>query len=335
MAPFALSEIQDNTGLALNLGCSVSDLDEFADPLTQRRLYEQYRIPKKGRRTRGDVRVVYKARQGLALAQKNIAETIAAHTTFAPCVQGFVAGRSIVTNARLHLGQREVLHADIADFFGSIAVDRVEKAFLSAGSVRHIAALLAKVCTLEGRLPQGSSASPVIANLVCQSLDTHLQQLAFASKCRYSRYADDITMSGNKVPGAAEVEAMLAGEGFTLNRSKWRVQRIGRCQYATGLTVFDKVSPRVGRAIKRRLRQELHYARHHGLVAHLAKIRCYDDPMDVLLRWHGWIAFMKSVEPHLAGALHKRWLNVNRAYWNEMLDAQQAEDEAGPDPRSL
>jgi hypothetical protein len=321
MAPLSLADIEDDAGLAVNIGGTVERLVEFSDPARQRGLYQQLRLRKRNPRREGEARIVYKARQPLALVQKNVAEALSAHTHFAPCVQGFVPGRSIVTNATLHLAQREILHADIEDFFDSITVERVERAFLSVGCRPSIAARLARVCTLEGRLPQGSSASPVIANLVCQGLDAAFQQLANASKCRYSRYADDITISGAKVPDATVVASMVAREGFTLNRGKFRIQRIGRCQYVTGLTVFDRLGPHVGRAIKRNLRQQLYYAQRFGLENHLARISSSEDPLHVLNRWHGWVAFMKSVERNKAADLHRRWLIVNRAFWDRANDS--------------
>ena len=39
------------------------------------------------------------------------------------------AGRSIVSNAKPHVGKPLVLTIDIRDFFGSIAVDRVKKIY--------------------------------------------------------------------------------------------------------------------------------------------------------------------------------------------------------------
>lgn len=46
-------------------------------------------------------------------------------------------------------------------------------------------------------LPQGAPTSPLLANAVCGKLDRKLLGLAKRFNLNYSRYADDITFSGN------------------------------------------------------------------------------------------------------------------------------------------
>src|SRR5438309_4725806 len=107
------SQIRNDEDLARNFGCKVSDLQRLTEG-DQSILYLRIRIPKKGAARRGQYRIVYKAQdRTLRLLQKNLASSIAARVTFPDYVQGFVARRSIVTNARRHLARRYVLTADI------------------------------------------------------------------------------------------------------------------------------------------------------------------------------------------------------------------------------
>lgn len=256
-------QVRSVDGLAANLGCSADDLEEISTSAEQRQFYTKLEIPKKGRR-RGQFRTVHRPDQRLGLIQKNLSRWITSPTEFDRCVQGFVPRRSIATNATLHLGARLILHADIRDFFDAIPIDAVQDAFRTLGCVESIAQQLAKICTLNGQLPQGSSASPAIANLVCRRLDADLQVLARGNGCQYSRYADGITISGDSVPAAGDVSVILAEHGFVLREGRCRVQRRGRTESVTGLTVSDTRRPRVSRVQKRRLRLVLHYAERFG-----------------------------------------------------------------------
>ncbi|MEO8407800.1 MAG: reverse transcriptase family protein, partial [Oxalobacteraceae bacterium] len=99
-----------------------------------------------------------------------------------PCVHGFTRRRSIVTNARKHcsLQTHHLLNIDIKDFFPSIDFFRVRgvlrgKPFECSHTV---ATVLAHLCTYHNKLPQGAPTSPILANLVCRSMDRDLMDLA-------------------------------------------------------------------------------------------------------------------------------------------------------------
>ncbi|TMB04375.1 MAG: RNA-directed DNA polymerase [Deltaproteobacteria bacterium] len=295
-------QIRNDEDLARNFGCKVNDLRRLTEG-DQRLLYLTIRIPKRGAARRGQYRIVYKALdQTLRLLQKNLASSIAARVTFADHVQGFVARRSIVTNARRHLARKYVLTADIENFFESITIERVAAAFRGLGCHEGVAQTLATLATLNGHLVQGSSASPVLANLVCEGMDADLLALGGSYDCTFTRYADDITLSGDeRVPSGEEIADVLARHAFVLRDGRVRVLRRGRRQYVTGLSVFDAERPRIPRVHKRRLRLLLHYASKHGLEKHFERIGIEpENRYRELRRMEGWIQFMRSVEPRRA-----------------------------------
>ena len=74
----------------------------------------------------------------LAAAQRWIFDQILQKLPITDAAHGFVAGRSTVTNARPHVGQRIVINLDLADFFPSITFPRVRGLF----SATHIGRLL-------------------------------------------------------------------------------------------------------------------------------------------------------------------------------------------------
>ena len=116
--------------------------------------------------------------------------------------------KSIRTNADSHVGKRNILKFDLEDFFPSISFKRIYGIFRSEPYKfnKEIATFLAHICIYQssiydkneaGILPQGAPTSPLLANLVCRSLDNELMKLAKKYKCIYTRYADDICISSN------------------------------------------------------------------------------------------------------------------------------------------
>ncbi len=123
-------------------------------------------------------------------------------------VTGFVPGKSVVDNAERHIGRNYVFNIDLQDFFPSISKSRVwatlkRSPFNFNDTVANaIAGLCCTEMDINGEtkrvLPQGSPCSPILTNIVCRIMDIRLHKLARQYKLRYSRYADDITFSGNR-----------------------------------------------------------------------------------------------------------------------------------------
>ena len=114
---------------------------------------------------------------------------------------GFVPGLSIVDNARPHTNKKKVLNIDIKDFFGSTKAKSVRSVFanfygLKGSDLDDKVAL----CTWRGELPQGSPCSPHIANMVLYQFDQWLSYKCSRKGLSYTRYADDVTISGDYIP---------------------------------------------------------------------------------------------------------------------------------------
>jgi RNA-directed DNA polymerase len=104
----------------------------------------------------------------------------------------------------------------------------------------ELASAMALLCLHKKQLPTGAPTSPVISNFIFREADTEINQLAQKYGYTYTRYADDLTFSGDQRPGALfkqELEQILRTHGFELNQRKYRVQsKYGR-QTVTGLIV--------------------------------------------------------------------------------------------------
>lgn len=172
---------------------------------------------------------------------------------------GFVRHRSIITNAVMHLGQKNILNIDLNNFFDSFNFGRVRGFFIKNKNFQlnhDIATVIAQIACYNNKLPQGSPCSPVIANLITHALDIRLASLAKKYSCTYTRYADDITFSTRKKEFPSQIMRQEKNEyyssknlrqeveraGFSINDKKTRIQYKDSRQEVTGLVVNKKPS---------------------------------------------------------------------------------------------
>jgi hypothetical protein len=153
--------------------------------------YTEFTIPK---RSGGSRRILAPA-DDLKKLQRRILRRLFGRLRAHPAAHGFERGRSIVTNALAHRGRDAVVRFDLVDFFRSTQVKRVKRYFRRIGWNRPAAAVLVRLCTHKGGLPQGAPTSPRLSNLVNYRLDARLAGLAAMLGGVYTRYADDLTIS--------------------------------------------------------------------------------------------------------------------------------------------
>jgi len=225
--------------------------------------YREFSIPKRA----GGQRRILAPEPELKALQRRIHRRLLARLPVHPAATGFRRGESIVTHARRHQGQAAVIRLDLRDFFPSTSAKRVEQYFRAIGWNRQAAALLIKLCTVDGGLPQGAPTSPVLSNLLNYRLDACIAAYAKRVNVIYSRYADDITLSYSDDDAAAAengralayfVWRVAAEEGYRLHRKKSSVRRRHQRQLVTGLVVNARVN--LPRETRRWLRAVQHRA---------------------------------------------------------------------------
>lgn len=270
--------------LARRLGIEKRELRRF------RPRYRDFTIPKRS----GGERRILAPDDDLKELQRRILRRLLGRLRAHPAAMGFERNRSIVTNARVHVGRGAVLRMDVIDFFPTTSERRVSKYFRRVGWNRQAARLLVRLCCHEGGLPQGAPTSPRLSNLVNYRLDARLAGMARTLGAIYTRYADDITVSFSEdqdaketsdsfaeefwrssrtskliriEPGAATsgnirymrdfVRRVARDEGYRVHgRKKTSVRRPHHCQMVTGLVVNERVN--LPRSTRRWLRAVEH-----------------------------------------------------------------------------
>ncbi|MBC3918613.1 RNA-directed DNA polymerase [Undibacterium sp. CY18W] len=267
----ALPDFSNQADLAKHLNLTVSELAWFADQWrpdaqTSPQLgHYHYRWLEKAS---GGWRLLEIPKSRLRNIQRKILQQILNRLPPHAAAQAFQQGRSSISHAALHTGQRVVVRLDLKDFFTSIPGSRLHALFAKLGYPDKVAGTLARLCSnrtptsivrdkaggpltsvssshllRSPHLPQGAPTSPALANLCAYRLDIRLQTLAESIQACYSRYADDLTFSGDEAFEQSltrfipQVAAIVLEEGFVLNYKKTRIMRAATRQQVTGIVV--------------------------------------------------------------------------------------------------
>lgn len=205
--------------------------------------------------------------------------------------------RGLTDLAAPHVGHDTLIHIDIQDFFSSITEQTVFETLLEeTGYPKSVAGFLSHLCCYRNYLPQGACTSPALSNLCFKKCDEQIAMMARQHKLAYTRYSDDIYLSGNGVQAAnviAEVKNILQAHGFQINKAKTKVLGPHQAQKVTAIVVNEKMQ--VSQAYRRQLRQQLHYLKLYGPNAKHA--READSYLSYLNRLLGQIGFVLYVDP--------------------------------------
>lgn len=254
--------------------------------------YYNFEIPKRN----GGTRKISAPYPLLLSAQRWIYENILIKQLLHENCKGFVKDISIVDNARPHLNKKFLLKMDIKDFFPSIKINRVMSVFRVLGYTKKISYYLASICCSEGVLPQGAATSPYLSNIIAKRLDYRLNGLAKRFNLTYTRYADDLTFSGDNISIKIKeyIESIVKDEGFEVNENKTKLIGEKGQKIVTGISISSgKIT--IPRITKREVRKNIHFILKNGLFEHLKNIDS-NDPIYVE-RLLGFLFFWLSVEP--------------------------------------
>ena len=246
----------------------IKQLNYYSNVNVNRNRYLSFMVKKKS----GEDRIIHAPKNGLKAIQKCL--NVILQTVYQPhkAAYGFVPGKSIVDNAKHHVGSIYIYNIDLKDFFPSVDQARIWGRLKNApfnlkesNGNEILANIIAALCcqvmiveridenknwikVIKNVLPQGAPTSPTISNIICERLDIRLTGVAKRFGLKYSRYADDITFSSmhnvyqRNSEFLAEVERIITDQNFTIKESKTRLQKQGYRQEVTGLLVNDKVN---------------------------------------------------------------------------------------------
>lgn len=275
------------------LGVEVNRLEEILNNVSEH--YQEFWMRKRS----GGYRMISAPDKDLQAIQSTIYSRILSSVTIVhPAAVGFRCGRSVVDNAAPHLGKRYVLKMDIHDFFGSIRSPRVRQTFKKIGYPENVSKVLGALCCLHRHLPQGAPTSPALSNIVGYEMDRKLSALAAEYGLTYTRYADDLTFSGDVFPKEQiipQVKRIIRDEKFEPNHKKTHFMNQSSRKIITGVSVASGVKLTIPKSKKREIRKNVYFILTKGLAEHQRRIGSHDPAY--LKRLIGMLCYWRAIEP--------------------------------------
>ncbi|HSN49061.1 MAG TPA: retron St85 family RNA-directed DNA polymerase [Flavobacterium sp.] len=253
--------------------------------------YRDFDITKKN----GQKRSISEPLPSLKEIQVWILKNILEKVPVSPFAKAYKPKTRLTENLKFHKNQPKVFTLDLENFFPSIKMELVEKVFLELGYSKMVADLLAKLCTRDQALPQGAPTSPYLSNLVFKEADALIADYCVKRKIRYTRYADDLSFSGDFDENELldTITKTIENLDFRINTSKTKLMTRDQRQTVTGIVVNDK--PQVAFDRRNELRQTMYYIRKFGLEEH----RVYKEikQANYLEHLFGKINFVLQINP--------------------------------------
>ncbi|WP_339834683.1 retron St85 family RNA-directed DNA polymerase [uncultured Parvibaculum sp.] len=300
-----LKEMMVTTGLGL------SDINRIVESAPRR--YKEYYIPKRS----GGMRLIAQPSRELKVLQRFVLSYALNDLPVHASAMAYAADRNIFDNAKSHRSSDAILKLDFENFFPSIKV-RDWHQFLKEkqsgkwtdGEVDILSRVLfwGRGVNEPKCLSIGAPTSPMLSNILLYELDTKIAQLVSSKSVVYTRYADDITISGQSMNAVLDIERSIYAEVAALksprlkfNSKKRGVYTRAQRRMVTGLILTPESKISIGRERKRAISSLLH------------KFSLDQLTMKDVGYLKGMLAFAIANEPDFVGRLRSK-------YGDELID---------------
>jgi RNA-directed DNA polymerase len=141
-------------------------------------------------------------------------------------------------NAKLHLDQQQYLTLDLKQFYPSTTQSQVRNWLIrDLGMMEDVAGLFAEIACVDDVVSFGSPLTPVLCTLVHRNMFDKIASLCGDRRLRCSLWVDDLTISGQYVPGELVEQIRLIIQSYGHRSHKIKYLTGNRPVFITGIGV--------------------------------------------------------------------------------------------------
>ncbi|NWB44906.1 reverse transcriptase domain-containing protein [Pseudomonas gingeri] len=242
-------------------------------------------------------------------------------------VYSYRKGVNVASAVQKHAGNRHFFQTDLKSFFNSIDNELVRETVQSNLETIPISDLsqyldrILELSTVNNKLPIGFSTSPIISNACLKKFDSVLEDYCITENLVYTRYSDDIILSGGgdtRLYGldvkVAEILKECFGEKLNLNPSKTKFSSVGNKIKILGMVILPNGTVTIDSKLKNTIEVLLHFYASDKekfkdrLNSESSKLK--GDNSVGLLQISGYLNYVNTTDPNYLNKLRKKYGSV-------------------------
>lgn len=218
-------------------------------------------------------RLVYVPSPKLRLIHRFINKTI---LEFADCNKNVVfsyrKGVSTRDAVEKHSGNTYIFQTDLTHFFNNIRKSNVVKSLkkqLSSVPIKDIdkfIGVIADLVVIDDHIPAGFSTSPLLSNICLFDFDNDLEKYCLSNNLKYTRYSDDLIISGSSIDFTTTIEAIIemflkknVNNDLSINEAKTKIHKIGHNFKILGFNILPNGIVTIPSADKKQVESLLYF----------------------------------------------------------------------------
>lgn len=225
-----LFKVTSPAKLASILSLPLKELNWLTELKNSKNNYKRWKDKKSGR-------LIQEPKKQLARAHQRMGNLLSRIET-PDFLYSAVKGRSYILNAAQHDPNEPTVKIDICKFYPSARVQEVYHFFLNRMQCPgDVAGLLARLLTVDGHLPTGSSVSPILSYFAYENMFCEIYKLAVSRRCKMTCYVDDMVFTGSGATHKLYYDLRPIVQRYHLKIHKIRTFKAGQSKVITGVEI--------------------------------------------------------------------------------------------------
>ncbi|KMT67008.1 hypothetical protein XM47_01515 [Catenovulum maritimum] len=218
-------------------------------------------------------RTVYAPTPKLKLLHRFINNTVLEFADYnADVVFSYRKGVSIRNAVEKHSHNNFFFQTDLSNFYGNIHQSEVQTALMNqlkntpVLDVEKYIQRIVELVIVDDHIPAGFSTSPLLSNICLFSFDNELLKYCQAHDLTYTRYSDDLIISGQTNEFAGDIEPVInnllaeyVNTGISINKSKTKLHKKGHKFKLLGFSILPNGVVTIPSADKKEIESLLYF----------------------------------------------------------------------------